>query len=170
MGCARTDSTKGIGSDRRAYEASKEDFRSFVVWNAGGTQAVHFNGSTERALKEIVEKARIHSTLPRLVHFNGSTERALKDARRDHRCRNLVFPFCVHFNGSTERALKDRCQSTLWHRPGFNVHFNGSTERALKEVRTHSRHPRTSVHFNGSTERALKVRQRGTVQGGLSAH
>ena len=61
---------------------------------------VHFNGSTERALKVCSNPLAVDSSL---VHFNGSTERALK--AHDHGIALSVA--LVHFNGSTERALKE---------------------------------------------------------------
>ena len=135
---------------------------------------VPFNGSTERALKDLVW-TRVVCKVG--VPFNGSTERALKDWRafswfsrclssiqrlnRESTEREVAGSACrcwrkVPFNGSTERALKE---NEIWNEGSSFafVPFNGSTERALKGASTTVLAATdASVPFNGSTERALK--------------
>ena len=68
---------------------------------------VPFNGSTERALKDLSETA---AAPPRaLVPFNGSTERALKGLGKTAPGEGIHVPF----NGSTERALKAQYINTF---------------------------------------------------------
>ena len=111
------------------------------------TYDVSFNGSTERALKDLDKSFESSEGKGFIQRLNReSTER--RDAGR------IADGVHVSFNGSTERALKEVRSQT--GRDEAVVSFNGSTERALKGELSGFKELFDGVSFNGSTERALK--------------